>query len=84
MRYVSGTKDRGLLYRHGISEQLIGCTDAEWVGDAFDRPSTSGFMFSIGSIVVAWSSKKLTTVTLSSMEAEYMGATIATCEAIWL
>ena len=41
-------------------------------------------MFSIGSIVVAWSSKKLTTVTLSSMEAEYMGATIATCEAIWL
>ena len=41
-------------------------------------------MFYLGSMVVAWSSKKKPTVALSSTEAEYCSATVATCEAIWL
>ena len=41
-------------------------------------------MFSIGSADVACSSKKLPTVALSNTEAEYRGASVATCEAIWL
>ena len=84
LRYVSGTKDQGLLYRRGIPEELVGYIDADWAGDASDRRSTSGYMFSLGSAAVAWSSKKQPTVALSSTEAEYRGATIATCEAIWL
>jgi len=49
-----------------------------------DRRSTSGFMFSFGSGAVSWSSKKQPTSTLSSMEAEYRGATIVACEVVWL
>jgi len=41
-------------------------------------------MFSFGSGVVSWSSKKQPTFTLSSMEAEYRSATIVTCEVVWL
>ena len=41
-------------------------------------------MFPLGSAVVAWSSKKQPTVALSSIEVEYQGATVATCEVIWL
>ncbi len=41
-------------------------------------------MFSFGSGVVNWSSKKQPTVTLLSMEAEYICASIATCEVVWL
>jgi hypothetical protein len=41
-------------------------------------------MFSFGSGVVSWSSKKQPTVELSSMEAEYRGATIVACEVAWL
>ena len=84
LRYVSGKKDRGLLYRHGIPEHLVGYTDVDWAGDALDFQSTSGFMFSLRSPDVAWSSKKLSTMALSSMEAEYRGAIVATYEAIWL
>jgi hypothetical protein len=64
--------------------QLAGYTNADWAGNAVDRRCTSGYAFSIGSAVVAWSSKKQPTVALSSTEAEYRGAAVATCEAIWL
>jgi hypothetical protein len=50
----------------------------------FQIKSTSGFMFSFGSGVVSWSSKKQPTVALSSTKAEYKGATIVTCEIVWL
>jgi hypothetical protein len=44
----------------------------------------SGYAFSIRSAAIAWSSKKQSTVALSSTKAEYRGAAVATCEAIWL
>jgi hypothetical protein len=64
--------------------QLAGYTDADWAGDAADRRSTFGFAFTLGSAAIAWSSKKQPTVALSSTEAEYRGAAVATCEAVWL
>ena len=41
-------------------------------------------MFSLGSMVVAWTNKKQLIEALSSTKAEYKGATVATCEAMWL
>ena len=41
-------------------------------------------MFSLGSGAISWSSKKQPTVALSSTEAEYRGAAVAACEAVWL
>jgi hypothetical protein len=41
-------------------------------------------MFSFGSGVVSWSSKKQPIVALSSTKAEYKGVTIVACEVIWL
>ena len=69
LRYVSGTKDRGLLYRKGVVIQLFGYMDVDWVGDASNFQSTSGFTFSLGSGVIAWSSKEEPTVALLSTEA---------------
>jgi hypothetical protein len=84
LRYVSGTKDWGLLYRACTTMQLADYTDADWADSAADRRSASGYAFSIRSAAVAWSSKKQLTVALSSTEVEYRGAAIATCKAIWL
>jgi hypothetical protein len=64
--------------------QLAGYTNADWAGDAADRRYTSGYAFTLGSAAIAWSSKKQPTVALSSTEAEYRGAAVATCEAVWL
>jgi hypothetical protein len=49
-----------------------------------DRRSTIGYAFSIGSGVISWSSKKHSTVSLSSTEAEYKASCATTCEVVWL
>ena len=54
--YVSGTKDRELLYQIGTAKQLVDYMDADWAGNTGDCRSTSGFMFSLGSATIAWSS----------------------------
>ncbi|TYK04671.1 Retrovirus-related Pol polyprotein from transposon TNT 1-94 [Cucumis melo var. makuwa] len=46
--------------------------------------SVSANVFTLGSGVITWSSKKQATVILSSSEAEYAAATSAACQAIWL
>ena len=62
----------------------MGYTDADWAGSTMDKRSTSGCCFSLGSGVVSWFSRKQKSVALSSTEAEYIAASMATCEAIWL
>ena len=84
MRYVSGTKDRALLYQTGIVEQLVGYTDVDWDGNVGDRKLAFRFPFSLGSAAIACNSKKQPTVALSSTEAKYRGAVVVTCKAIWL
>eukprot|EP00253_Pinus_taeda_P020907 PITA_20907 len=56
----------------------------DWAGSPADRKSTSGGIFSIGSTAVSWYSRKERSVALSSAEAEYMAASLAACEAIWM
>ncbi|MCO5575200.1 hypothetical protein L7F22_028997 [Adiantum nelumboides] len=72
-----------LSYAAGLV-QVHGYTDFDWAGSSSDRQSTSGYMFSFGSVAVTWSSKKQPTVALLSTKAEYKGATVAACEVAWL
>ena len=48
LRYVNGTLDYGIFYKCGAPLRLEGFTDANWAGNASDKQSTSGFMFSLG------------------------------------
>ena len=64
--------------------KLEGFTYADWVGSPSDRKSTSGGIFSIGLTTVYWYSRKQRSVALSSVEAEYMEASQAACESIWM
>eukprot|EP00253_Pinus_taeda_P011698 PITA_11698 len=84
LRYVRGTSDYGLLYTRTFDPILSGYTDSDWAGSVDDRKSTAGYVFSLGSGAVAWTSKKQQAVALSSTEAEYRGAVKASCEAVWL
>ena len=64
--------------------EVFGYTNADSAGCAYDRRSTSGYVFNFGSGAMSWSSKKKPTVALSSTEVEYRGAAMVACEITWL
>eukprot|EP00253_Pinus_taeda_P003785 PITA_03785 len=56
----------------------------DWARSPTDKKSTSGGIFSIGSTTVSWYIRKQRSLALISAEAEYMVASLAACEAIWM
>ncbi|CAL5351786.1 unnamed protein product [Camellia sinensis] len=83
-RYLKGTTDFGILYKKGEQSGLIGFTDSDYAGDSNDRKSTSGYIFTMGSGVISWLSRKQPIVTLSTTEAEFVAVASCACQAIWL
>eukprot|EP00253_Pinus_taeda_P005859 PITA_05859 len=87
-RYLCGTSDYGVCYqgRPGLDTVLHihGFVDVDWAGDLDQRRSTSGYVFNLFGGAVSWMSKKESVVARSTTEAEYMAATHASKEAVWL
>ena len=54
MRYVSGTKDFGIMYSTSENFKLIGYTNSDNGGSTDDRKSTYGYTFHFGTGVVSW------------------------------
>ena len=80
--YLLGMKKLELTYR-GEERGLVGYMDAD--GALQDhRRAISGYVFMVNGGAVSWSSRKQELVTLSTTEAEYIAATHAAKEAIWL
>ena len=73
-RYLKGTPKCGILCPQGNHLDLYAFTDVDWAGFVDDRKSTSGAAFYLGGCLVSWSSKKQSTVSLSTTEAEYIVA----------
>ncbi|XP_043808465.1 uncharacterized mitochondrial protein AtMg00810-like [Manihot esculenta] len=84
LRYIKGAPGQGLLYEDKGHSQIVGYSDADWVGFPSDRRSTSGYCIMIGGNLISWKSKKQSVVARSSAEAEYRAMALATCELIWL
>ncbi|KAH9803716.1 hypothetical protein KPL71_001892 [Citrus sinensis] len=83
LRYIRGTSDVALCY--GESEFTVrGYVDSDFARDLDKRKSTTGYVFTLAGATVSWVSKLQTVVALSTTEAEYMAATQACKEAIWI
>eukprot|EP00253_Pinus_taeda_P029735 PITA_29735 len=84
LRYVKGTKRFGILYNVSEHSDLVGYIDSDWAGSVDDRKSTSGYVFHMGSGAISWASKKQSIAALSTAEVEYVAATAAACQAVWM
>lgn len=85
LRYVKGTRDLALTVG-GIDGDpvLMGATDATWMSDPDDRKSVGGYVFKLGVGAISYSSRKQASHAMSSTESEYIAASSAVQEALWL
>lgn len=83
VRYLKATKDWRLQYSNSGGD-LDGFSDADWAGDIRSRKSTTGFVYRYAGGAVSWCSRKQSSVTLSSMESEYVALSEASQELVWL
>ncbi|XP_062080657.1 secreted RxLR effector protein 161-like [Humulus lupulus] len=86
MRYVKGTLDLGLMYSANSEyrTEIEGYVDSDYAGSLDTRRSLTGYAFTALGGCIGWKSNLQKVVALSSTEAEYMVATEAIKEAIWL
>lgn len=84
LRYLKGTASFGLKFMRGGSKKIVGYSDSSHNIDQDDGRSTTRHMFYFGNSPITWCSQKQDTVALSSCEAEFMAATEAARQAIWL
>jgi len=85
LRYLKGTRNYKLTYGgldHLLNDELSIYCDADWASEG-DRKSISGYVITIVGGTVAWSSKKQSTVGLSTGEAEYIAATHVAKQVLW-
>uniref|UniRef100_A0A3Q7GKK2 Reverse transcriptase Ty1/copia-type domain-containing protein n=1 Tax=Solanum lycopersicum TaxID=4081 RepID=A0A3Q7GKK2_SOLLC len=83
-RYLRGTSYVGLIYGGDTQCLVTGYSDSDYAGDVDTRRSMTRYVFTLGGSVVVWKATLQPTVTLSTMEAEYMALTEAAKEGIWL
>ena len=84
LKYLRRTKELFLVY--GGDEELLakGYTDASFMTDHDDFKSQSGYVFTLNGGAVSWKSFKQNTVADSTTEAEYIAASEAAKEGIWI
>ena len=71
LRYLRFTRDHGLNFTRYLAV-LEGYCDANWISDTKDSKSTSGYVITLGNVVVSWKSTKQTKITRSTMESEFI------------
>jgi hypothetical protein len=83
-KYLKGTLSYGLWYPRNQNFQLMTYSDADWANYVDERKSTSGGAFFLGDSLVAWLSKKQSSIALSTTEAEYIAAAACCTQVIWM
>ncbi|SOV03068.1 uncharacterized protein UDID_18318 [Ustilago sp. UG-2017a] len=86
LRYLKGTKEVGLVYRANKSQEpLVAHSNTNWASDAtIQRKSTLGSVAFVYGNPVTWKSATQKCVSLSAVEAEFIAATEATREVLFL
>ncbi|GJT69701.1 ribonuclease H-like domain, reverse transcriptase, RNA-dependent DNA polymerase [Tanacetum coccineum] len=84
LRYVKGTKDYGITYKHNGGNIIQGFSDSSYGVNTQEGKGTTGIIFYYGDSPISWSTQKQATVALSSCESEFIAATAAATQALWL
>ena len=89
IKYVLDTSTLGLKIEPKCPDgdllwNLVVYSDSDWAGDKDNRRSVSGFVMFLCSVPIVWRSKQQKSVALSSSEAEFVAASEAVKEIIFV
>lgn len=85
LRYLKGTTDFGLVYKHNsVGKNFVCYSDADHGGDLETGRSTSGVLCQYSGAPVSWVSQRQQSVAISTTEAEIVAASEAARETIWI
>ncbi|KAJ0937235.1 putative RNA-directed DNA polymerase [Helianthus annuus] len=84
LRYLKLSPGKGLLFKKDECFDLTCYADSDWGKCLSTRKSVTGYCVFLGHNLVSWKSKKQSTVSRSSGEAEYRAMCSATCELVWV
>jgi hypothetical protein len=84
LRYITFTKDFGIIYKKGCNASLRGFTDADYLSCRNTQWSIGAYVFQMASGPVSWSSKQQAMVSDSTTEAEYEALSEGAKEAVYI
>jgi hypothetical protein len=83
-KYLRGTSALGIRYDALGNAQLEAYSDSDFASDPDTRRSVSGIVFKYSGGAIVWASRRLQSVSLSTTEAEYVAASEAAKDVVWL
>ncbi|XP_070009601.1 uncharacterized mitochondrial protein AtMg00810-like [Nicotiana sylvestris] len=84
VRYIKSSSGLGVLLAAKCSESLSAFCDADWATCPNTRKSVTGYFIKLDSSLVSWKSKKQSTISRSSAEAEYRNLASIVAEITWI
>ncbi|XP_047321990.1 secreted RxLR effector protein 161-like [Impatiens glandulifera] len=85
LRYLKTTIDVGLTFsKFSLGTRLVGYVDSNYANDRNNRKSTTSYVFILCGSCISWKSQLQPIVALSTTKSEYVAATEAFKETIWL
>ena len=85
LKYLRGTTDFALCYSSVSTgnQVMLAYTDANYAGDLNDRNSRSGSILFLNNGSVLWISRKQPCTATSTIESEYVAASLTSKEVVW-
>lgn len=84
LKYLKARPGQGLFLRADNDLQLYAFCDSDWDSCPISRWSVSRYFIALGRSPISWKTKKQTTVSRSSAEAEYRSMAFTCAEVKWL
>ena len=84
IKYIKTTTDFGMWYSKDTNDVLARYSNDDVAGNADDRKNTSGGCFYVSNNLISWIRKKQNSISLSTVEAEYIAAGSCCTQLLWM